>query len=166
MTAKNLGLAIMVALFLAAVVHAAVYYPRLPGRMAAHFGGDGRPDDWVARGAVICGYLLVESACVALFVGLGFLVPKLPDRLLSIPNKTYWMAQQRRTDTHRAIAASLYWLANLQMALSIAVMQVVFWANLDQNRNPNTAFFTVLSYYCLAVAAWLGLLLWRFRRRT
>jgi uncharacterized membrane protein len=51
--------------------------PTLPGTVATHFGAGGRPDGSMSREAFVVFFLAMQAGVVALFAGIGALVPRL-----------------------------------------------------------------------------------------
>ena len=90
----------LVMLFLGAVVvdAAIIGYAsfELPERVAAHFNTFGEPDRWMGRR----GFLVLQVVLVALisgvFLGLSWLMAKLPPDMINVPNKAFWLAGERR----------------------------------------------------------------------
>ncbi|MDD5720454.1 MAG: DUF1648 domain-containing protein [Candidatus Krumholzibacteria bacterium] len=68
----------------------------LPERVASHFGITGAADGWSSRSS----FLTVVGAVIAgtslLLAGIGWLLPRLPFSLVSIPHPDYWLAPERR----------------------------------------------------------------------
>src|SRR5215210_4275920 len=81
------------------LIQAARYYPFLPARVASHFDVRGRPNGWMARQE----FLLFEVLAIGVIFGISFggpaLLGKVPSSMLNIPQRSYWLAPERRSQT-------------------------------------------------------------------
>ncbi|MFI5356807.1 MAG: DUF1648 domain-containing protein [Opitutales bacterium] len=147
---------------LLAVAQAFWHHAHLPMRVASHFDAAGRANDWMSRDAHL-GF----QAGLALFLGLlfgaiGALPPRLPDSLINLPHREYWLAPQRR-------AASLAWVGSMAHALGIVVVgffifvfQQVYVANVTGALRLELLPLIIGQF--VLVAGLITVLLFRFRR--
>lgn len=134
----------------------------MPATVASHFNAAGLADGWMPRGdyLVLMGGLL--ASLVVLPLGLPRLIARAPDSQLSLPNKAYWLAPERRAATLAWIAAHLRWLALLLAAfLSVLHGQVVQAQRLEPP--VLTLGLAPLGVFLAAVGAWVGALWWHFQ---
>lgn len=84
-------------------------YPLLPERIASHFAYDGTPNGWQTKDDffMVLFVVIATSAFVAFFLPL--LMSIMPDALINLPNKQYWLAPERRAETHRFLGAQMGW---------------------------------------------------------
>lgn len=141
------------------------YMPRMPARMATHFGAMGRANGWMSRSEND----VVHWGIVALAVFIGFVVPILvrhmPIGLVNVPNRDHWLAPERQAQTLDALERWLAWFGAALLALLLVVHREVFRANLrDPARLDERAFVTAMAAFLGFVVVWIALLLWRFRR--
>jgi hypothetical protein len=89
-------------------------------------------------------------------------LPRISPRLVRIPAREYWLAQERRAVTHASIATSGFVIASLVAAFMIAVHLLVVEAN--QRMPPRLDTSTMWMLIAVLVAGALG---WQFllRRR-
>ena len=80
------------------VLDVAHYLPLVPDPMASHFGLSGRPNGWSSHFRMIAGLTVLVLVFAAIFA-VTFFFSRVPDRLISLPNKTYWLAPERREAT-------------------------------------------------------------------
>lgn len=89
----------------------------LPPRVASHFNLAGDPDGWMTRGAYLATIAVVAVLPALLMAGLAWLLPSVPNSLINLPHKEYWLSAERRAAT----------LAHLQQRInSIPAMMVLF----------------------------------------
>jgi hypothetical protein len=83
----------------------------LPDTVASHFNSSGAPNRFMSDQS----YLLLMLALVVLVplsVGwLGRWVQQIPDELINLPHKDYWLAPERRAQTLSYLANWLQWSA-------------------------------------------------------
>ena len=75
---KASRLAIVLALLLALLQYTD-YYPRLPDRIASHFGASGQADGWSSKAAFFATNLGIALAMALLFLFIGWAIKKVPD---------------------------------------------------------------------------------------
>ncbi len=105
------------------------YASRLPESVANHFGLGGHANGWMSNTAhllVNCGLFVLLSA---VFLAVPVLLRKGPISLLSIPNKSYWLAPERRETSIPMIANRLLLIGVLSNIFLLFVNYLVFLAN-------------------------------------
>jgi uncharacterized membrane protein len=134
-----------------AALEALYFYPLLPSRMAIHFNASGMADGW---GPKLPFFVLLGSVFVLLLIlfgGLGLLLRKLPDSMLNLPNKEYWLTPERRELTHKRIGEQAFLMGALTLLLLDGVLYLSCSANLspEPSMHPEllwgmlTVFFTI-----------------------
>jgi len=119
-------LAILAGLLILQAVH---YYPLMPDKMATHFGSGGKANGWMAKDDF---FLMLGGLCcfiAALFALLPRLIAKLPDSVINIPNKPYWMTPERRGQAMAILGRSMLWMADLVLALFLGMGYLTYRAN-------------------------------------
>jgi len=136
--------------------HLAYYAPRMPPRMANHFTGSGRPNEWMARETLIQLDVLLFGFLFALLVGISFLVRHLPVEWINVPHRDYWFAEQRRPASSERLFRHMLWLTCLVLVLLIAVNHLVFQAHLrgDGPRLDGTGVIVCMGGFVVGLAAW------------
>ncbi len=121
-------------LFLAASIAALALAARqngsLPGRVATHFGADGRPNGWMARDSHTLGQIGISLFIGGLFFALTRYLPRMPERFVNLPHRDYWLAPKRRAETFAWLGAMLFWLGTLLQGFLAYVFHEVWRANL------------------------------------
>ena len=161
-------LPLVILLACVAVAQYAVYYDRLPERVASKFSGDGRAVSWTSRDALFGIY----GGTVALFLSLFWLVRfmvRLPPRWINLPRKEYWLAAERRAATIATLEDQLKWFLAVTLGYLILVMQLVLRANfanppqLQQQRF--WLYFVLYIGYAIGWTVWLIVRFYRVPRR-
>jgi len=140
------------------------YYPNLPEIVATHFNISGEPDGWMSKQSFLIGQALLLVVIVFEFTLLPFLISKMPDSLINLPNKEYWLADERRVETFRTIRHYFEWLGVALLALFIAVNQLVFEANLTRRNLSETASWLILGVFLTFTTIWLIKFIKHFRK--
>ena len=124
---------VTVLLLLAAVaaVQMIHYYPQLPDTLAVHFGASGEPDGWSGKTEFVVLYGAMEAFFVLLGFGLAWMLRKIPASYVNIPNREYWLADERRPETVEFISNHVIWIQAATLGFLIAIAQSVFLANMS-----------------------------------
>ncbi len=87
---------IFILAFVSNVILAFVSLVVCPDRVAIHFGTEGMPDSWAPRYVATLIMLATHVMLFLLFYGAGRLVTMFPPRWISMPNRDYWLAEERK----------------------------------------------------------------------
>jgi serine/threonine-protein kinase len=120
---------VLVVLYGLLVALVIVTNPWLPERVATHFGSSGTPDGWMSRPA--CAAFTLETAALTAWICAGstYLARFFSDSAINIPNRAYWLAPERRRETHDKLFSLGLWIACLTTALFLALHVLVVRAN-------------------------------------
>jgi uncharacterized membrane protein len=155
--------AILVVLTIVSAVQHVWYWPQLPDRVATHWGIDGQPNDWMTRtGATLtlCG---IQIGVPLFLVAVTWLASRLPDSMMNIPNREYWLHPDRRSATLAWMNQMLAWIAVLTSLFMIGIGHLTFIAN-KTSRGLHVGFFgAALGAYLVCVFSIAGRSLFRFR---
>lgn len=139
------------------------YYPNLPEIVATHFDGKGQANGFMTKQ----NFVIFEFVFLLLIIGefalLPYLIEKMPDSLLNLPNKAYWLAEERRAETFMKIRRYFQWFSILLLTLFIAVNQMVFRANLIRENLPSVVMWLILIVFFVFVIFWLIKFISQFR---
>lgn len=139
------------------------YAPRLPATVASHFDAAGNPDGWMPRGPFLGLLGGLSLFYLALFLGIAAIVRRTPVRLVSLPNREYWLAPERADATRRILADEMFKIAAATQALMIVVTQLAIEVGLGRRTTLSDAFWIALVAYFAVLIWWLIALLRRFR---
>ena len=101
----------------------------LPERVATHFGVSGQPNGWMTRAEHERFTILAGLAIPGFILGVFALIRTMGDRGLNIPNKTYWLAAERRERTYAFIQNQGLIFAGLMIAFLAGVHRSILVAN-------------------------------------
>ena len=125
----------------------ACYYPVLPDRMASHFGADGFPNGWMPKRDFVwsfAGFLLFIEAIT---MGAGAFMDRFPTETINLPNKTYWLAPERRQASFAYVRAYTNWMGAATGALGIAVAHAVYRANIGDDLRLGNQIWVLLGIF-------------------
>ena len=108
----------------------ALYAPSLPERMASSFGADGHARDSMSARGFVTFFVVLVVAMTALFAGLAVGLSRIPDALINLPHKEYWLAPDRRAATFARVAT---FFAIMACAM-LTMFDVLFVATVHANR--------------------------------
>jgi len=113
-----------------AVLQCVHIYPQLPDVMASHFTGRGVVNGWQPKPAffLLIGVVIIVSAIPAFVVPRR--LPSMPDEKINLPNKSYWLAPERREETWRFFRAQMAWWGCALLFLLLYTMSLAINANL------------------------------------
>ena len=142
----------------------AYYYSKLPATVASRFDAFGNPDGWTSKGVVACLDIGTILFLAVTFLSIHFLIGRIPDSLINMPNKKYWLAPERKTRTHAAISSSMLWMGCATIVFLLAVFQLIFQANLSEDQTLGVAMWVFLGLYVVFTVVWVVRLFLRFVR--
>ena len=130
--AKLVPLAVALFGYAAFLVGIVATYARLPERVASHFGANGVANGWMSRD----GYIWFMVGVVT-FVSLTMLaafgsVRLLPNGVVNIPRRDYWLAPERRDETARTLLRYGLLMVGLISLFFLAIHLMIVAANESQ----------------------------------
>ncbi|MBS0291929.1 MAG: DUF1648 domain-containing protein [Proteobacteria bacterium] len=150
---------------LAAATFIGVTGMQLPQRVASHFNLAGHADAFMPRGQYLTLMLLVAAGLPLTIAASTRWLARLPDVFINLPNKSYWLAPERRAQTLAALATHL---ERFSWALALFLCYL-HWLIVRGQAHPvphlaQGLFLIGLLAFLGFVAVWLVLLYRRFRR--
>ena len=155
---------LMNGLLVAAVLQVLYYYPQLPATVASHFDAAGLPNGWSSKAAFFGLYAFMVALQLLIFRVLPPRLGRLPSRLISLPNRDFWMAPERREDTLAYFTRSMAWFGFASILVGVITIQLVIEANLAQAPLNSAGMWVLLAAFLLFIIVWLARLLLRFGR--
>jgi uncharacterized membrane protein len=149
----------------AGITQSAFYYTRLPERVASHFGAGGMPNDWMPK----TGNLLLSSGIFLLMTGIMYFTPiftaRLPVRFINLPNKDFWLADERKEHTLADISSRMYIFGIAMNLFFIFLNHMVFLANMTNPvRLNDSAALLALGIFMFVLAGWFFSFIRRFHK--
>jgi uncharacterized membrane protein len=152
------------ALLALAVVFIDLTAADLPPRVAAHFDAAGQPNSFLSRSNYRVFMLLLAAGVPAALVAIMTAAYSLAADF-RIPNRDYWLAPQRRGRTRAFLIAHGVWFGAMLVMMMCCVHWLVWKANQQQPAHlSNQALAAGSLFLLLCVGAWIGALLFAFRR--
>jgi uncharacterized membrane protein len=155
---------VFLALIVVALVQALVYYPQLPDRVASHFDGGGHTNGWSAKIAFFAINLGMIVLLALVFVFLPRTFGRMPERIVSLPNRDYWLSPERREETLRFIQDQMTWLGTATLVLIVGMMEMTIRANLQPEPVLAPVFMWILAGFLVFMAVWTIRFVSRFTR--
>ena len=143
----------LLGLVLVSLVEAARQWSSAPTRVPSHFDAAGRPNAWSSRDEFFFLQVGVTLLIAALFIGIPWLLKSTPASLINLPNKSYWLAPERREETMERLASSFEVFACATVLLLIVVFELTSLASRGGNLATNY-FLPVLVAYLVFSAGW------------
>jgi hypothetical protein len=137
----------------------------LPERFATSFNFAGDPECWMERSSYMMFVSIMGSFGVLVFVVLGFVIRFIPERLINLPRREYWLAPQRRAETMNYVFRQIIWYACLMTCFFIGVHTSTIHANkIAPVRLPQGEFFTIVGSFLAGTLIWVLIFMRHFRR--
>ncbi len=156
---------ILVHLYLLFLVCMFLSSSNLPERVTTSFNFSGQPDEWTSRSSYVISFVGFSSAGLLLMIILGFACRFLPKSWISIPQRDYWLAPQRRPETAKYMARQMLWFDCLLVVFLAGFHFSIVQANrLNPVRLPKTTFLGLLTFFIIAVIIWVLIVNRHFKR--
>ena len=151
--------------FLAGVLLSYHYYPLLPESVPSHFGSEGKADGWMEKDAFLTFMGILGVSILGLFLVLARLLRHIPNSLINLPHRDYWLAPERRTETLERIGDMLAWFGVATLCFFLAILKMSFDAALMEDPRLDEGIMTALLVgYLGYTALWVVRLYARFRK--
>jgi len=130
--------------------------------MAVHFGAAGAPDGWSPKPMFFGLSALFLVLNLLIFLLMPAVLSKYRVRKINTPRPGYWLSDENIGRFYELFSTRMALFGAANVVLGMAVMQLVFAANLSPSKTLNNgAFLLCLSAYFVFVIIWLFTL---FRR--
>ena len=138
---------------------------QLPDRLATHFDGSGQPNGWMNRSFHLW-FILIFGLTFPLIVAVVlFFARFLPDGLINIPRRDYWLAAERRADTFAYLLRHAIWFACIGVCFVAGIHLLIVRANAQLPAHLSTPLLlSVVGAFLAALVAWAVALVRHFRR--
>lgn len=139
---------------------------QLPDLVASHFNGEGVANGHMPRGPYLAVMLLITALVPLLMVVLPTLALRAADARINIPNRSYWLAPERRAETTRFLSRQMAAFAALVIVFLCYVQWLVVRANaLTPAAMSSGAFAVGLVLFLGCTLAWTLRVIARFALR-
>jgi len=140
----------------------------LPQTVASHFGGNNLANGWMSRDGYVL-FMLCFSLGVPLFMVLtiGWL-PRFMPRLVNLPNRDYWLSEERRDEALAYLLEHAYRMGSVTLLFMLGLHLLVLDANQAHPARLAGGLLILLILLMLlffaALGVWTLALLRRFRK--
>ncbi len=124
---------------------------QLPDLVASHFNGYGEADGWTDKFSLMLTYYLIVSFIISIFLIIVVLIKKIPDRMINLPNKSYWLEQTRREETIESIRNYLSWIGIVSILFMVFVFSEIYSANIKRTYNIGDSVWIYLIILLISV---------------
>ena len=162
----SLARAILYLLIGVFVAHIVFYYPNLPENVASHFNSFGEHDGFMSKPNFVIFEGVILLIIIIEFTLLPLFIKKMPNSLINLPNKAYWLAPERRDATFGIFGNYFEWFSIALLSLFIAVNHLVFQANLTKQNLSGTSMWLILGAFLVFTIVWLIKFIRQFRLRS
>jgi serine/threonine-protein kinase len=141
------------------------FWPTMPDSMASHFDGKGQANGWAPRAFFFSLYAGLIAMLFITFQILPRQLKRLPGSLINLPNRGFWLAQERREATLGIIEKQMTLFGNATLILIIGTMQLVFQANRSgSHRISAEAMWSLIGAYVLISIVWTVKFMRKFKK--
>ena len=120
---------LFITICLANIAFAFGIIPWMPNPMAVHFAADGTPDGFASPMDNAASMCTLAGFMAAIILGTSWLMTVFPSSCFSMPNRDYWMSEERRPETIRRIRSFCELLGVWMMLFFLIVQWQIFQAN-------------------------------------
>lgn len=149
-------------LVLAAALHMFFYYPILPERVASHFDLYGRPNGWTSKGVFIVTYAVTVLFMALMYACIKYALPTMPDSLINMPNKNYWLSPERRSESINIIMGYMTVFCSATLFFLMGTMHLVIRVTLGRSQTLAEWFYGLLMCYLIFTIVWTMRLIRKF----
>jgi len=161
---RRVGLGLLFVAGALTIVQVLWFAAKLPDPVASHFGPNGQPDSWTSRTSFLAMHVLLQLGMAGFMLGIAYGMKWIPESLLNMPHKEYWLHPDRRDVSLRKNASMLILIAGLTGVFLNVVFQLVCETNIREQQPISTGVLSfALAIYLFAVFSVAGYALWSFR---
>ena len=153
-------LAVLYAVFVVMLVRDA---GRLPERVATHFDWRGQPNGWMSSQGYLVFMLVFGLVFPLIPAAICLLLRFLPDSIINLPHRDYWLAPERRGETAGYLVRHMLWLSCMMSGLTIVLHQMTVEANQQVPPQLSDAVWVYLAVFLVGVFLWMFALVRHFR---
>lgn len=153
---------ILFLLLLILFFHLYHFYAEMPEKVASHFNGAGDPNSWTSKNSFVflTAAIGLSAACFSVFI--MFLIENIPVSLLNLPNKNYWLAEERRAESLSRIRTFFEWFSVGMLVLINVVFYFTLKANAHKEPLSSAIWFVIIGFFAFVII-WIIVFARRFR---
>ena len=120
-----------------AAVHFSSYYSQLPDVVASHFNGRGVANGWQTKSAFFTVFIGVSVLSVVIGFGIPRIISAMPQQLINLPNKKYWLSPERLVETQAFLNNYFAWFGCAVFLVIIVTFDYAIQSNLHPENRPD-----------------------------
>ena len=133
--------------FLIGILHTVYYYFEMPKEIASHFDAGGSADAFADKDILLYLNIPIYLFILLLFESIVFFLPRIPDNLINLPNKEYWLTPEHRLEAYTILKVYLRWLGIITILLLMTAFHENYTANLSGELEIGVSFWFYLGVY-------------------
>ncbi|MCF8307284.1 MAG: DUF1648 domain-containing protein [Ignavibacteriales bacterium] len=146
------------------IVFIIIEYSQLPDLVASHFSLSGEPDSFMNRDSFTVLKLFIFILIPATFLGVNYIIGKVPNNMINLPNRDYWLSDERKAETIDAIKIRLLVLAIITQLFMTFVFRKVYDFNTETGHSVEIMPIEILIIYFILIGLVIAEMLYRFRK--
>lgn len=147
---------VLLLLVMALGIYQSWYYNNLlPDRVALHFDFSGNPDRWDSKTLLLIINMIIYLGLGGLFLLMNWFSHKIPDFILNLPNKAFWLAPERREITFDKYSTYLLWFGVFTLLFLFFIFRDVYRYNIAPEIENRPMGWLNLLTYSILVIIWL-----------
>ncbi len=128
-----------------------IFYFLLPDTVASHFNFEGEADSWSSKESFIFIEVILTLFFAVFFYFIDWLIIKVPDSMVNLPNKEYWLAEERRNQTYAKISSFTYLFGILTAGFVFIISLNSYYYNFTKETLPSLFWLSLIIYIALTI---------------
>lgn len=142
--------------------HTLYFWPKLPKEVASHFAFDGTPNGRSSRGEFVA-ITMGVNLFVAILLGItAATIHYIPNSMINLPNKEYWLHAERRGATLASTQIMLLVVAATTAVFLQGIFHLICTANMEAEISP-LRIYVPLGIFLATISLIVAWSFWRFR---
>jgi len=143
---ERLPLWLSLGFVLTSLLHLALVFEQLPEPVASHFDLGGHPNGYQSKFAFALTTTLLHGMFGLLVWTAPSLIRSTRDEFLNLPNKSYWLAPERKAQTKQRLSHWTSWFCCATVGLLTGTFELVIRANLHDKQLGPQLWILLVSY--------------------
>ena len=160
---RKVAIAIWLITAISAVAQLSYWFGKLPAEVPVHFDAAGDPDGWSSRTSLVVLNVILHLFCLLCLPLAGYASRYLPESLINMPNKEYWLSAEKRNETFRVIDSLLVFTSALTSWLFMIIFHMTALVGIGTRDNILPEFGWAIAVYMGLILAGCGWMMFRFR---
>jgi hypothetical protein len=141
-------------------------HSHLPITVASHFNFKNEANAWMNRKSFLIIQLALTVFLAGIFFSFALFIPKLPKSIINLPNKDYWLSDERKDKSFSVIRSFMYWFGSITIAFMFAVFQLVYIVNVTGKDKLNSIIWLYLILFLICTTLLIIRMISNFKNST